>query len=164
MNCVVGQQIRFVNIQKTLFLFAFLLPTEALCAQVKTAQTTAPTPSKNLPDILRPRRSPGRKRRLLFRRSSRQSTSPLRVARLQRTSLARGTQLHLGPPRRATRLCRLPQQQSRRPRKSLATDSKTFRYAHSSRTPNFHSRTRVRLRAGAVELTCPSTNNSPNFL
>jgi hypothetical protein len=48
----VGQQIRFVNIQKTLFLFAFLLLTEALCAQVKTAQTTAPTPSKNLPDIL----------------------------------------------------------------------------------------------------------------
>lgn len=52
MNCVVGQQIRFVSIQKVLFLFAFLLLTEALWAQPKSAQTIAPAPSKNLPDIL----------------------------------------------------------------------------------------------------------------
>jgi Hydrazine synthase alpha subunit middle domain len=52
MNCVVGQQIRFVSIQKALFLFAFLLLAEALWAQVKTAQTIAPAPSKNLSDIL----------------------------------------------------------------------------------------------------------------
>jgi hypothetical protein len=52
MNCVVGQQIRLVSIQKVLFLFAFLLLTEALWAQPKSAQTIAPAPSKNLPDIL----------------------------------------------------------------------------------------------------------------
>lgn len=52
MNCVVGQWIRFASIQKALFLFAILLLTEALWAQVKTAQTIAPAPGKNLPDIL----------------------------------------------------------------------------------------------------------------
>ena len=52
MNCVVGQQIRFVSIQKTLFLFSILLLAEALWAQVKPAQTIGPAPRKNLPDIL----------------------------------------------------------------------------------------------------------------
>ncbi|MGB8321882.1 MAG: hypothetical protein WCE52_02875 [Candidatus Acidiferrum sp.] len=47
-----GQRIRFVSIQNALFLFAILLLTEALWAQAKTAQTIAPAPSNNLPDIL----------------------------------------------------------------------------------------------------------------
>jgi hypothetical protein len=52
MNCVVGQQIRFVSIQNTLFLLAILLLTESLWTQVKTPQTIKLAPSKNLPDII----------------------------------------------------------------------------------------------------------------
>jgi hypothetical protein len=52
MNCVVGQQIGFVSIQRALFLFLILFLTEALWAQAKTVKTIAPAPSKNLPDIL----------------------------------------------------------------------------------------------------------------